>query len=474
MQTDVKRTSRAWVLRLKGLTKSYSDNILFRNLNLDIGPGMTVHVQGPNGSGKSQLMLVIAGLVEADAGRVIFSYQGELLLNGTDPASRARFTRYVSYSPGGLAEMPIDQALLVMTRRLRSFSLRSLNAAAASVVSELKKELRDVVDTSLELNRSLNQYSLGQQKRFMAVSSLSVEPYPFVVMLDEPLAGLDETGIARVLELMQEARARGIGLLVSEHRREIFNFSFDSALRLPYKPHSDAAPLTLISVNEGEVSDSAGKSETVLRATDLVAGYTGSPVHCSSLSVNRGELVFIQGPNGSGKTGFIRGLLGHPGTTMSGRLEFEGVLVPNMRVAQQQSALRYLSQKRDLFLDLTVRESIIVAGRGRETRLSGEIEDIILYLGPGKLVKHLSSGGRALLGLAQALAGEPKLLILDEPAATTDAVNRQRVWELISRACRQGDTAVLAIEHDLTPAPGSSVYRIEQQDKSSVLIPIVK
>lgn len=475
MQTAASMPTGDWALSLEVITKRYSDNVLFRELSLDIRPSMAVHVQGPNGSGKTQLMLVIAGLVEADAGRVVFRRRGELSLDSIDPSHRGRFVRYVSYLPGGLAEIPVDQALLVMTRRLRPFSLRSLKAAAAALVTELKSELRGIEgEARLEFDRPLGNYSLGQQKRFMAASSLSIRPHPFVVMLDEPLAGLDDKGIAKVLELMHQARNHGIALLVSEHRKEIFSFNFDSVLRLPYNRGADAAPLTLTSVEAGGVLGTEQHEGTVLRATDLVAGYNNSPVRCPSLSVRRGELVFIQGPNGSGKTGFVRGLLGHSGTTVSGRIEFEGVPVTNLHAAQESSALRYLSQKRDLFLDLTVRESVVVAGRGRVTPLSREIGDVVLYLGPGKLVRHLSSGGRALLGLAQALAGGPRLLILDEPAANTDAANRQRVWELIGRAYQRGEMGVLVIEHDLAPAPGSSVYVIRQQDGTRVLLPIVK
>jgi ATP-binding cassette subfamily C exporter for protease/lipase len=139
-------------------------------------------------------------------------------------------------------------------------------------------------------------------------------------------------------------------------------------------------------------------------------------------------------------------------------------------LAQRRSDLRYLSQKRDLFPDLTVHESIAVAGRGHQTDLRDDIADIERFLGPNKLARHLSSGGRALLGLAQALAGAPKLLILDEPGANTDVDNLRRVWELIGRACQLGQTAVLVIEHDLTRVTGSAVYEIKQQDNVNTLI----
>ena len=474
MKAVVGEAPKTWTLRLEGLTKAYSDNVLFQNLNLEIQPGAAIHVQGPNGSGKTQLMLVIAGLVDPDAGHIRFRDTRELLLSRLDPEIRAQFVRYVPYLPGGLAELPIDRALLVMTRRLRPFSLDSQRTAAGKVVSELEPELHKIANERLELNRPLVNYSIGQQKRFMAAASIGIKPYPVLVMLDEPLAGLDAEGVTRVLALISKARELGIALLVSEHRKEILSFEFDSVLRLPYRPDLDVTPSASRSVQRGTAQNSTKETEVVLRATDVVAGYTSCPVYCPNISVRCGELVVISGPNGSGKTGFVRGMLGHPGTTMSGKLEFEGAPVSNLQAAQQLSALRYLSQKRDLFPDLTVQESIIVASRGHKTELGAEIADIVRFLGPSEFVRHLSSGGQALLALAQALAGGPRLLVLDEPAANTDADNRQRVWELIDRTCQQGQTAVLVIEHDLIPALGSIVFQIQQQDTSNILVRIAK
>jgi ABC-type multidrug transport system ATPase subunit len=219
-----KNASHTRALRLEGLTKKYSDNILFQNLNLEIPAGTALHVRGVNGSGKTQLMLIIAGLVQPDSGRIVFHDQDDLLLNKIEPDRRARVARYVPYLPQGLAEIPIDRALLVMTRRLDPFSLASQKIAALNALTELDAELNAIANNQLDAGRALSNYSLGQQKRFMATASIGVEPYPFLVMLDEPLAGLDSEGIARVLELMSEARARGIALMVSEHRQEILKF----------------------------------------------------------------------------------------------------------------------------------------------------------------------------------------------------------------------------------------------------------
>jgi ABC-type multidrug transport system ATPase subunit len=296
----------------------------------------------------------------------------------------------------------------------------------------------------------------------MATASIGVEPYPFLVMLDEPLAGLDSEGIARVLELMREARARGIALMISEHRQEILEFSFDFVLKLPYIPNA-GDQVWPIQSHEEFCASVPTEAEIILRATKVVGGYATSPVECPSFTVVKESVVIIRGPNGSGKTGFVRSLLGRPGTVLSGLLEFEGEIISDLRLAHQQSRVRYLSQKRDLFPDLSVQESIEVAGRNHKSHLSDEIGEIIDRLGPRKLVRHLSSGGRTLLGLAQALAGAPRLLILDEPLANTDRDNGERIRVLIDRACKLGNMAVIVIEHDAMMASGSEVYQIEIQ-----------
>jgi len=473
MAATLQPTTKTWTLSIEGLCKSYSDNVLFQNLDLEIRPGMAIRVQGPNGSGKTQLMLVIAGLVEPDAGLIRFCNGQELLLNPLDADVRARFLRYVPYLPSGLSEMPLDRALLVMTGRLRAFSLASQRKAAAKVLAELEAELRRITPDSMQLYRPLANYSIGQQKRLALAASLCVPPYPILAMIDEPLAGLDANGIERVLYLLSEARDRGMALLISEHRPEISGLDFDGHIRLPYRPNSDPSPAA--SQPSRPIRDSCRPRPTkaILQLNNVEAGYLDHLVYCPALTVMAGGLVVIQGPNASGKTGFVRALFRYTGTRIFGELEFEGLPALDLRLGQEHNAVRYLSQTRELFPDLTVQESITVAGNGRRSELAGEIAEIERFLGPRKFVRHLSSGGRALLGLAQALAGAPRLLVLDEPAANTDAENRRLVWDIILRVCRYGRTAVLVIEHDSIPIPASAIYEIQQQERGRVLTRIV-
>ena len=462
--------ARAWTIRLDKLSKSYSSDALFQDLDMEIWPGKAVHIQGANGSGKTQLMLVIAGLVAPNRGQIRLQRRTELLLSQLSPDVRSCYVRYVPYLPGGLAELPMDLALLVMTRQLHTFSLKSQRRAAAKVMAELKSELRQVCDGAIDLARPLANYSVGQQKRFGAAAALCLEPSPLVVMIDEPLAGLDSRGIEQVINLMCRARQRGISLLVSEHRAEISRIGFDQVLQLPYRPNQDLPPSFVSAIPPPSNTDRDQWNDPVLRLTDATSGYIGCPVRCPTLTVAPGQLVVIRGANGSGKTGFVRGLLRHAGTSLSGQVELNGLNVTDLELAQRRNAVRYLSQIRDLFLDLTVQDSILVAGHNRQTSLMDEIGDVVRFLGPRKLVRHLSSGGKALLGLVQALAGAPQVLILDEPTANTDAGNRRRVWELLNSALRRERMAILVIEHDMGPIDGSAIYGIQQGDDGAVLV----
>src|SRR5207302_2449801 len=192
-----------WRLSLECLTKAYSDNVLIENLNLEFRPGMAVHVKGPNRAGKTQLMLVIAGLIEPDSGRIVFHGSEEICLNRLNAETRAQFTRYVPYLPGLLAQLPVDRALLVLSRHLHSFSLHSQSTAAAAIALESASELQTICGHKVDFNKPFASHSVGEQKRIMAMASVSFNPYPALAMLDEPLAGLDSQGIARTLELMR-------------------------------------------------------------------------------------------------------------------------------------------------------------------------------------------------------------------------------------------------------------------------------
>lgn len=174
------------------------------------------------------------------------------------------------------------------------------------------------------------------------------------------------------------------------------------------------------------------------------------------LSVRRGEVFGMLGPNGSGKTTTIRMLCGLMPPT-SGRVQVVGLDA----VADPEGVRRrigYMSQRFGLYDDLTAAENFaFYAGlyglRGAARREREEELFLTLGLAPRRtqLAGTLSGGWKQKLALACATAHRPELVFLDEPTAGVDPAARRRFWELI-REFADGGMTILVTTHYMDEA----------------------
>lgn len=185
------------------------------------------------------------------------------------------------------------------------------------------------------------------------------------------------------------------------------------------------------------------------------------PLHVTrdvSFSVTQGERVALIGPNGAGKTtlvNIISGALRHS----SGQVLYEGEDVADLSTPQRaRKGLVRTFQISRLFLGLTVEENIRVAAlhrhQGRKVARSvvdGEVHAGLEKLGlkhlSHKVVDSLSLGERRLVELSLALTMEPRLLLLDEPAAGIPHGESRHVLQAVNEL--PSDLAVMLIEHDM-------------------------
>ena len=166
-----------------------------------------------------------------------------------------------------------------------------------------------------------------------------------------------------------------------------------------------------------------------------------------SMTVDRGDLVGVIGPDGAGKTTFLRMLAGALDPT-SGKIVVDGkTFADNRRELKEE--IGYLSQVSQAYGDLTVWENIEFFGKIRKVRDWKERGDRLLEFArltefKGRLADQLSGGMRQKLGICCAVIHQPKILILDEPTTGVDPVSRRELWLILASFLREQMTILVA------------------------------
>lgn len=224
----------------------------------------------------------------------------------------------------------------------------------------------------------------------------------------------------------------------------------------------------------------------LLKATKLSKVFGGlRAVSNFGIEINPGELVGLIGPNGAGKTTAFNMLTGVYEPT-EGEIEFDGKSIVGLKPYQvTQRGVARTFQNIRLFSDLTVLDNVKIAYHfhvkygllesilrvGRYHQEEAEIEEkAIRFLEIFKLehkkdeiARNLPYGEQRRLEIARALAAQPRLLLLDEPAAGMNPQETQQLMDMIRWIRKEFNLTILLIEHDMNLVMGvcERIYVLE-------------
>jgi len=203
--------------------------------------------------------------------------------------------------------------------------------------------------------------------------------------------------------------------------------------------------------------------DIVLEVRDLSKHFGGlKAVDGVDIAVRRGGVHALIGPNGSGKTTTLNVLSGLYKAT-SGTILLDGTDITNMPPHRRTAAgLGRTFQNIRLFRSMTALENVEIGaerpgnrmvGQGGAAALTERAMEALTFVGLGhranELITSFSYGHQRLIEIARALAGNPTLLLLDEPAAGLNSTEKLELHELLKRIAAQGLT-ILIIDHDMT------------------------
>lgn len=191
-------------LEVQDLVKTYKGRCVVNQVNLAVEPAQIVGLLGPNGAGKSTTFYSVVGIIRPDRGTV--------LLNGENVIPMPMYLRarkgvtYLPQEPSVFRKLTVEENLLAI--------LETMNLGKQERQLRLQELLADLNIAHLAKNRA-DRLSGGERRRVEISRALATQPD--FILLDEPFAGIDPIAVLEIQGLIRSLKARGIGVLISDH-----------------------------------------------------------------------------------------------------------------------------------------------------------------------------------------------------------------------------------------------------------------
>jgi putative spermidine/putrescine transport system ATP-binding protein len=264
-------------VRLEGLSRHYGPVVALDHLDLTLQPGELIALLGPSGCGKTTTLRLLAGLEDADTGRVIVAGKD---ITRVSAAKRDMGMVFQAYSL--FPHMTVRQNV--------AFGLR-LRKVSAAQRDKRAIEMLDLVGLSTQADRYPHQISGGQQQRVALARALAIEPQ--VLLLDEPLSALD-------------AKVR------AQLRDEIRRIQLDVGITTLFVTHDQEEALAIADrvgvMREGRLEQLAPPTEVYSRpATSFVAEFVGLSNRLAALIRPEAVSLASRAPDSGSEAGPLTG-----------------------------------------------------------------------------------------------------------------------------------------------------------------------
>ena len=191
-------------LRTEDLTKSYGGRTVVRDVSVTVESGEVVGLLGPNGAGKTTTFYMVVGLTGPDRGRVV--------LNDEDVTHDPMYQRarkgigYLPQEPSIFRGLTVEQNILAI--------LETVGMPRRARYARMRELLNELDLTSLAKSPA-HTLSGGERRRAEITRALVISPS--FILLDEPFAGIDPIAVTDIQEIIFHLKARGIGVLITDH-----------------------------------------------------------------------------------------------------------------------------------------------------------------------------------------------------------------------------------------------------------------
>lgn len=194
------------IIQIRKLNKYYGDKHVLNDISLDIFPGQVIGYIGPNGAGKSTTVKILCGLLS--------DFQGDVLVKGFDVRKQAvEVKALIGYVPE-MAEL-YD----VLTPNEFLSLMGALYKMPRELVAERARNMMDAFGMGGNMDQRMDTFSKGMKQKVLITSGLLHNPE--IIILDEPLSGLDANSVIIVKELIGKLAASGKTIFYSSHMMDV-------------------------------------------------------------------------------------------------------------------------------------------------------------------------------------------------------------------------------------------------------------
>lgn len=456
------------LLVISHLRKSYGAAVALKDASLELQAGETLGLMGENGAGKSTLIKILAGAVAPDGGEIRLD-DAPATLRAPGEAYQLGL-RFIHQELNIVPGLSVAENIFLGRDYPQRFGLidwRLLSARARRALATLGVE-------HIAPETTMTKLSVGDRMLVkIAAAFLEEDASARIFVMDEPTAALTGEESERLFRIIATLRSRGCGILYVSHRLdEVLEITDriavlrDGEMRatLPTKEASKQKLIELMTGRPGNELASRPTDPAAVAAPVVLAvrGLTGDGLRDVSFELHKGEILGVTGLADAGQERLTRSIVSGVHTT---KIALNGKPVrirwpadawargiasaPRERRAEglllsddiaSNIALPHLNWLSRLRFFINRRREIERAiEMGRRVRLKAS--------GPLQKVRQLSGGNQQKVMFARAVAGSPRVLLLDEPTRGVDIGAKFDIYALL-RELAQSGTGILVVSSD--------------------------
>ena len=455
------------ILEMKGIVKSFGPVKALKGVDFDLRTGEVHALMGENGAGKSTLMKVLTGIYGANEGTI--HYNGKQVEYSKPKEAMDDGIVIVHQELNMMNHLTVAQNIFIGREEINQGLFIDDNAG-----NKKAKELFKLLKLDINPQEKVGNLTVGKQQMVEIAKALSMDAK--IIVFDEPTAALTESEINELFAIIDDLRAKGVGIIYISHRMDEIARITDRVTVMrdgEYVGTVNTKETTkdeIIAMMVGRtiyedpkaVSSVPEGAPVVLEVEHL---NSGSHVKDVSFVLHKGEILGFSGLMGAGRTEVARLLFGADKKD-SGTIKINGKEVD---IKNPQDAIRegigYLSEDRKRYgciVDMTIANNTVMTNLdkyikggliddGEIIKVSDEFVKQLRTKTPSskQLVRNLSGGNQQKVVIAKWLEQNSDILIFDEPTRGIDVGAKSEIYSLMNELVAQGKSIIM-ISSELT------------------------